>query len=98
MVIALTLGAVGVPAETIVADYALSEAQLAGDFASASRRQLRADGVDWERLPHPPHQPRRLHARVLAYLDAEHGGITGYLRADGVRDEQFAALRDGLTE
>ncbi len=98
MVIALTLAAVGVPAKTIVADYALSEAQLAGDFATRFEERLRADGGDWEAYRALLTSPAAFMRDILAYLDAEHDGVISYLRTNGVRDAQLAALRDGLTE
>ncbi len=98
MVIALTLAAVGVPAETIIADYALSEAQLAGDFATRFEQKLRADGGDWDAYRTLLTSPATFMRDILAYLDAEYGGISSYLRANGVRDEQLTALRDALTE
>ena len=98
IVIALILGAVGVPAATIVADYALSEAQLAGDFATRFEQKLRADGGDWDAYRTLLTSPAAFMQDILAYLDTAHGGISNYLRANGVRDEQLAALRDALTE
>ncbi len=98
MVVALTLAAVGVPAETIVADYALSEAQLAGDFATRFEERLRADGGDWEAYRALLTSPAAFMRDILTYLDAEHDGVISYLRTNGVRDAQLAALRDGLTE
>lgn len=98
MVVALTLAAVGVPAETIVADYTLSEAQLAGDFATRFEERLRADGGDWEAYRALLTSPAAFMRDILIYLDAEHDGVISYLRTNGVRDAQLAALRDGLTE
>lgn len=98
LVIALILGAVGVPPETIIADYALSEAQLAGEFAARFEQRLRADGIPWEPYRALLVSPPNFMHDVLAYLDTEHGGPVGYLRAAGVRDYHLAALRDALTE
>ncbi len=98
IVIALALGAVGVPAETIIADYALSEAQLAGEFLSRFEQSILASGADWEPYRHLLTSPAPFMRDVLTYLDEQHSGIIGYLRAAGVRDEQIAALRDALTE
>ena len=99
IVIALVLGALGVPPETIAAaDYALSEAQLAGEFSARFERAIRARGVAWEPYQALLISPAAFMRDILAYLDAEHGGPVGYLRANGVRDDQLAALRDALTE
>ncbi len=98
LVVALILGAVGVPAETIIADYALSEAQLAGEFAERFAARLRADNIPWEPYRALLVSPPSFMRDVLAYLDAEHGGTVGYLRAAGIRDDQLAALRVTLTE
>lgn len=98
LVVALVLGAVGVPAETIIADYALSEAQLAGEFSARFEQRLLADGIPWEPYRALLLSPPDFMRDVLDYLDAEHGGPVGYLRANGVRDDQLALLRAALTE
>lgn len=96
--IALLLGAVGVPHETIVADYARSADHLAGEFTERSRRRAIADGVDWEQYQQLLLAPAEFMIDVLAYLDEHHGGVVSYLGAAGVRDEQFADLKEALTE
>ncbi len=96
--IALLLGAVGVPRETIVADYARSGPNLAGAFTEQVRQALLAEGRDWERFAPLLLSPTEFMAEMLDSLDTAHGGSVGYLRAVGVRDEQLAALRLALTE
>jgi protein-tyrosine phosphatase len=98
IVIALLLGAVGVPHETIVADYARSADHLAGEFTERSRRRAIADGVDWGQYQQLLLSPAEFMIDVLASLDEAHGGVRGYLRDAGVRDEQFGALKSALTE
>jgi protein-tyrosine phosphatase len=98
LVIALMLGVAGVPADLIAADYALSEAQLAGEFTDRARRHALAEGHDWEGYRQLLLSPAAYMLDILAYLDEAHGGVAGYLRAAGLSEEQLAALREALTE
>lgn len=98
LVIALLLGAVGVPAETIVADYALSEAQLAGEFARDLEQQFRDTGRNWAEYQHLLGSPPHFMADILHYLDTNHGGVHGYLHSAGITADTIVTLRERLTE
>jgi protein-tyrosine phosphatase len=95
LVIALTLGALGVERDAIAADYALSHALLAPLF------DLERPTVAAERLPRYERMilsPRATMEHVLAYFDREYGGVSGYLATIGITDAQVAALRANLLE
>ncbi len=97
LVVALTLAVSGVAAETIAADYALSDAYLKpiyeemlaecdGDEEAIARMTLRFRSDPAVML------------RTLAYLDWKHGGPEGYLRGFGLTTGDLAALRRRVLE
>jgi protein-tyrosine phosphatase len=98
VIVALLLGAVNVPAETIVADYAVSAENLRGEFTEATRQRVVAAGLDWERYQRLLMSPAEFMQDMLAHLDTRYGGIQPYLRAIGIDGEELAILRDMLTE
>lgn len=98
VLIAVVLGLLGVPDETIAEDYALS----ANAMDSLLERLL-------ERLPARQEEIRSVAAtmfsatpaNIRALLDglrAEHGSIEGYAEAHGVGSDVVAALREHLLE
>jgi protein-tyrosine phosphatase len=94
LVVALALRVVGVPLDEVVADYAVSEANL-----EASHREwvaLARDEVDRRRRtllgPTPPGAMRR----VLEELERRHGDAAGYLREAGVPETTLHRLQDRL--
>ncbi|MGZ4713504.1 MAG: tyrosine-protein phosphatase [Acidimicrobiia bacterium] len=95
LVAALILGVCEVPDESIVADFAVTEARMPTIIA---RHTTRADASD--RLPEVGGQQYGAQAAtmvaVLAALRAEHGSIEGYVRAAGVDDASITRLRDSL--
>lgn len=94
IVIALALRVSGVPVDDVVADYALSEANLAvihqvwvdaaEDEAERRRREML--------LPTPPGAMRR----VLEELERRHGSAEGYLRDAGVSEADLDRLRNRI--
>jgi len=85
IVAALTLGLLGVDDETIVADYALTD---------AAERALRADqGKAPSPLPFAPPDAMRA---FLTGLRARHGSVEAYVKSFGVTDEHVAAMRAHL--
>lgn len=89
VLVALVLDVVGVERDEVVADYALSAENVEAMF----RRWTTAAG---EEMPADltPHKPRAaVMDAVLAHLDAEHGGAAGWLRANGLTDDDLARLR-----
>ncbi len=98
VIIALMLGAVGVPHETIIADYAVSEENLRGEFTEETRQRVTAAGLNWERYQRLLTSPAEFMGDLLAYLDTRHGGVQSYLRTIGIDGEQLTILRANLTE
>lgn len=98
VVIALMLRVVGVPAETIAADYALTEAQLAKGFFDEHRKSVEARGVDWEKYQVLLASPPELMLDFLQYVDEQHGGAEAFLLRSGMTSEQLASLRAALLD
>ena len=93
---AVLLGVLGVPDETIVADYALTHEVI--DALHARTRAVRPDIDDvWDRLP-----PEMLgaHTTTMAELAGlvrdRFGSWRGYARSVGVAQATVDALRDQL--
>jgi len=98
VVIALLLGAVNVPAETIIADYAVSAEYLRGGFMEEIRQRVTAAGLDWDNYQRLLISPEAFMRDLLAHLDAQYDGVQSYLRTIGIDGEELAILRDMLTE
>jgi len=97
--VALALSAVGADREAVIADYALTESQL-----PAQRSQRIADYL---RSQHPEavhavalatQSPAPVMRRLLEQVDERWGSAAGYLRAQGMTDEELAALKKALVE
>ncbi|WP_226359388.1 tyrosine-protein phosphatase, partial [Pseudonocardia sp. ICBG601] len=93
VLVALVCAAVGVPREEITADYALSATRIDALF----EKWTTASGE-----PMPPadeldrHRPRaEVMAEFLRLLDERHGGPVGWLRENGLTDDELARLRAG---
>ncbi len=97
MVIALILGTLGVPDETIVEDYALSGAYLAPLLAEL-RAQAARDGLDMDWYNRLLDTDPAIMRRTLAHLRERYGGAEAYLRAAGVSGRQIEWLRAALLE
>jgi protein-tyrosine phosphatase len=92
VLVALVLDAVGVEREAVVADYALSAANIEAMF----RRWTAAAGVPMPEDLTPHHPRAAVMDHVLAHLDTEYGGAAGWLTANGLEDDALAALRARL--
>jgi protein-tyrosine phosphatase len=94
LVSALLLRLAGVPAETVVADYVLSEAALAGLFdqwiAEAADPELR------ERLARERTAPASAMVATLQLIDDDYGGVEPYLREAGVSAAHLRRVRERL--
>lgn len=89
---ALLLEIAGVQREAVVADYAATNERL--HLVAARLRRLATYAAETRRrsdedLRSDPETMRDL----LARIDAEHGGVSDWARAQGVAEEQLAALR-----
>ncbi|MBE7954135.1 tyrosine-protein phosphatase [Microbacterium oxydans] len=97
--VALALSAVGADREAVIADYALTESQL-----PAQRTRWIADYL---RTQHPEavhavalatQSPAPVMRRLLAQVDERWGSAAGYLRAQGMTDDELDALAVALVE
>jgi protein-tyrosine phosphatase len=89
VVVAVLLALAGVPTATIVADYAASQPAL---WARWEVDRLAAPTLA------PPHAPPEAMEELLDWLEREHGGAAGYLRAIGLSDDQIGRLRERLLD
>lgn len=97
--VALALSAVGADREAVITDYALTESQL-----PAQRTRWIADYL---RAQHPEavhavalatQSPAPVMRRLLAQVDERWGSAAGYLRAQGMTDDELDALAVALVE
>lgn len=95
MIIALALGAVGVPLETLVADYALTEIYLRGLIPEMIAEAV-ADGYDSERYRRMLETPPEAMRQALSWAIQRYGSIPDYLLAIGITQAELAALRAQL--
>ncbi|GAA1705792.1 tyrosine-protein phosphatase [Microbacterium sediminicola] len=98
LVVALTLDAVGVDRETILEDYALTTANLAGAWSDGIFAKLRGYGVEvtdplTEVMAKAPPAVLR---DTFAWLESAHGDVRSYLASIGVDDVAIEALRRKL--
>jgi protein-tyrosine phosphatase len=100
LVAAIVLGALGVPDETIAADYAFTAGVLPV-LAERNRARAEARGASAEVQLDAYGQALAMAEAatmlsVLTRLRAEHGSVDGYLEAHGLPPDAVAALRAGL--
>ena len=93
LIVALALGLAGVPEETIVADYALSGACLAGVYLEEARQRAEAQGFSYDLLVLC--DPDFMRA-TLGYLRTRYGGIEAYVRTTGLGDAEINGLRRAM--
>ncbi len=92
MIIALALGAVGVPLETLVADYALTEIYVR-DLIPELIAEAIADGYDSERYRRMLETPPEAMRQALTWAIQRYGSIPNYLTAIGVTQAELDALK-----
>jgi protein-tyrosine phosphatase len=98
LVMALVLDAVGVERAAVVADYASTEANLAGEWAEVYIAHLTKDvslGAD-DLVRFMTASPAELLSRLLDDLDRDSEGAAGYLRQHGVTDHELILLERKL--
>ena len=93
LIVALILGLAGVTEETIVADYALSGACLAGAFSDEARRQAEEQGYSYDLLMQCDPDFMR---ETLKHLRKRYGGIESYVRATGLGYQEIDRLRQSM--
>lgn len=95
---ALLLAVAGVPRETIVADYALTEHNLAGPFAQTLLGYISATGIPLtpklEELA--TKSPASAISAALDWVEREHGDAGTYLRSGGLSADELLRLRSAL--
>lgn len=98
LVIALTLLAVGVEPELVVADYALTADNLAGPWAAAMIDKMQVAGIPVTPALHEivTASPAVEMARVIERWESEWGSAAGYLAANGLTAEELTALTAAL--
>jgi protein tyrosine/serine phosphatase len=95
VVTALALAEVGVAPELIVEDYALSAERIEGIFARLLASATYADDLAGQDIDKHRTRPRTMQ-RLLAEIDARHGGVQAWLRSAGWTDDDADALRTHL--
>ena len=93
LIMALVLGLAGVSEETIVADYALSGACLAGAFSVDARRRAEEQGFSADLLTQCEPDFMR---ETLEHLRKRYGGVEAYVRATGLGDQEIGRLRQSM--
>ena len=91
MVVAVILAAVGVPIDVIAADYALSAERFAEQAIDEH-----FDG--WRAGPVAVDSPPEYMMTVLDDLEERHGGATGLLARQSIREVDLQELHELLTE
>jgi 3',5'-cyclic-AMP phosphodiesterase len=98
VIVALALRLAGVPAETVAADYAVTEGQIAGEFIAEHRQAVEARGVEWASYQGLMACQPELMLDLLAYIDSTYDGVEPYLMQVGLSVTQLDALRTVLVE
>jgi len=91
MVAALLLRTAGVPDETVVVDFALSDGYIAPKIPEF-RRRMAERGIDSSGAEKLFRAPAEAMFSALEHLDAHYGSAAGYLTAIGVSDDQIEAF------
>jgi len=98
LVVAFCLLAVGADEEIVVADYALTQRNLEGEWTDRMLRKVRRFGVPMsDRLLEVlARSPEPVLRETLAWVDAEYGGVLRYLDSIGIDAAVVARLRTRL--
>ncbi|MFS0893370.1 tyrosine-protein phosphatase [Microbacterium sp. 179-I 3D3 NHS] len=97
--VALALSAVGADREAVVADYALTESQLPPQRSARIAAYLRAQHPEAvHAVALATQSPAPVMRRLLDHVDERWGSAAGYLRANGMTDDELSALRKALVE
>jgi len=94
---ALILRAAGVPNETIVADFALTDTYIAPKIDYFLER-MRARGLNTDGAEKILRAPAHAMEATLAHIDARYGSTEGYLAAIGVTPAELEAFRRFFVE
>lgn len=98
LITALLLALVGVPYETIIADYALTSTYLGEGFIEDLKARALQKGYTWEQYAPLVTCPPENMAQTLQHIDATYGGVAPYLRHIGLSETQLSRLSDRLLD
>jgi protein-tyrosine phosphatase len=93
LIAALLLGLVGVPEETIIADYGLTAHYSIGPYLTFPNAD--AAITTWEDYQARFCPPKTMRL-VLAHLARRYGGVEGYMRTVGLSQDQIDGLRQSF--
>lgn len=97
--VALALSAVGADREAAIADYALTESQLPAQRSQRIAAYLRAQHPEAvHAVALATQSPAPVMRRLLEQVDERWGSAADYLRANGMTDDELAALTAALVE
>ncbi|MGH8956244.1 MAG: tyrosine-protein phosphatase [Microbacterium sp.] len=97
--VALALAAVGADREAIVADYALTESLLPAERSQRIAAYLRSQHPQAvHAVALATQSPAPVMRALLEQVDERWGSAAGYLRANGMTDQELEALRRALVE
>lgn len=97
--VALALSAVGADRDAVITDYALTESQLPAERSRRIAAYLRAQHPEAvHAVALATQSPAPVMRRLLEQVDERWGSAAGYLRANGMTDDELAALRNALVE
>ena len=93
---AFVLDICGVPRETIIEDYGLTARYLVRRYYTQNP-DVSPEEYTWLDYQQDVCAPRSMEL-TLDLLDANYGGVQGYLRDTGVTDDQLTSIREAMTE
>ena len=97
--VALALSAVGADREAVIADYALTESQLPPERSRQITAYLKAQHPEAvHAIALATQSPAPVMRRLLEKIDERWGSAAGYLRAQGLTDDELTALHAALVE
>ena len=98
LVVALVLAAARVARGDVVSDYAQTEGHLRGAWADAMLAAIAAKGFELTPglIEMVTASPASVMDEVLADLEAAHGTVAGYLRANGLSEAELSALTTSI--
>ena len=93
---AFVLSICGVPRETIIEDYGLTAKYLVRRYYELNP-DVSPDEYTWQHYRRDACDPHSMSV-TLDHLDANYGGVEGYLRETGITEEQLTTIREAMIE
>ncbi|MBP2436623.1 hypothetical protein JOF34_001209 [Microbacterium amylolyticum] len=99
LVVAFALTVAGVDRDAVVADYAATEANLAGEWVEGTFERMTGRGIELTPglMEIVSLSPAPVLENVLSRIDRDHGGVRAYLRAQGMTPRELDRLAEYLT-